>query len=352
MMSEHEYFMDFAITLADKYRGRTRPNPTVGAVVVRNGRIVGFGVHKGKGFPHAEVIALKEAGDLSKGADIYVTLEPHSFHGTTPPCTDAIINAGIKRVFIASIDPNPMVNGKGIERLRDAGVDVTVGIREKSARKLNEGYFKFHETGVPWVTLKIASSLDGYIADYKANSKWISSKEARIYVHRLRGEHDAVIVGAETVRKDNPHLTSRFVFAFQQPKRIVLSNSLKLPWNANIFKTPPQTIIISENTSDVPNNILLWQMEDTSPQYILKKCAEIGIQSILVEGGASVLSEFLQSNLWDRLIIVYAPIILGNGIPITKSIRKLLSNPLRFEPENFFQLGNDLFVLFSNPTSI
>ena len=347
--SNHENLMDFAIKLAEAYKGRTRPNPTVGAVVARNGRIVGFGAHKGIGFPHAEVVALNEAGELARGADMYVTLEPHSFHGTTPPCTDAIIKAGIKRVFVASIDPNPMVNGKGIEKLRSAGIEVKVGIREQSARKLNEGYFKFHEKGLPWVTIKIATSLDGFIADYRGDSKWISSQESRLFVHRLRGEHDAVVIGAGTVRKDNPYLTSHNVFAFYQPIRIVLSNSLNFSWNENIFNTPPQTVIITKNFSKVPEGVNLLQLKDTSPHEVLKKCAEIGIQSVLIEGGATVFSQFIESNLWDRLIIVYAPIVLGKGTSFAQSIKKSIGDPLKIVPEKFFQLGRDLIAFYSKP---
>ncbi len=350
-VSNHEYFMDFAIKLAEAYRGRTRPNPTVGAVVVRNGRIVGFGAHKGKGFPHAEVVALNEAGELARDADLYVTLEPHSFHSTTPPCTDAIIRAGIKRVFVASIDPFPRVNGNGIKKLKDAGIEVIVGIREQEARRLNEGYFKFHEQGLPWVTIKIAVTLDGFIADSTGESKWISSQESRVFVHRLRGEHDAVVVGAGTVRRDNPNLTARHIFAYYQPKRIVLSNSLDFSWNEDVFKTPPETIVISKKTAKTPDNVPLWQLDNTNPYQILKKCAENGIQSVLIEGGAEVFSQFIESNLWDRLIIIYAPIAIGKGLSFAEYIPRLLNNPLKFVPEKFFQLDKDMIAFYSNPES-
>ncbi len=344
-----ETYMRFALDLARAYQGRTSPNPTVGAVVVRDGRIVGFGAHRGKGYDHAEVVALREAGELARGADLYVTLEPHSFHGTTPPCTEAIIQAGIQRVVVAVRDPNPRVNGQGIQILKEAGIEVVEGVLEEEARALNEAYFKFHETGLPWVTVKIAATLDGWIAEPDGHARWITSETARRFVHQIRGEHDAILVGAGTVRTDDPELTAREVFAYRQPIRLIWSRSLAMPDNAKVFQGPARTVILSEKTGPVPEGTEVWRFESLDFQAVLERCAREGIQSVLVEGGAQVFGEVLASGLWDRLIVILAPKLLGQGLPMLQGFVRSLNDPPVGTLERTEILGPDVALFYRNP---
>ncbi len=343
----HEHYMRIALDLARWHRGRTRPNPTVGAVVVKNHRIVGVGYHLGKGTDHAEVVALRAAGPHARGATMYVTLEPHSFHGTTPPCTEAIIRAGIAHVVVAVRDPFPRVRGTGIRQLREAGIRVTEGVLAEEARCLNEAYFKFHETGTPWITLKVALTLDGFIAQPDGRSQWITSEEARRWVHGLRGEHDAVLVGAGTVRQDNPLLTPREVLAFFFPKRLVLSRSLRFPQDARVFQTPPETVVITDVPNPRPLPVPLWQVESLdTPEPLLRRLASEGIQSVLVEGGARVFSWFLKYRAFDRLILIYSPKILGQGLAAFGHLQETLSQDPAWEREEVRQFGPDLAVSF------
>ena len=229
-----EFFMEKALEIARTQIGMTSPNPTVGAVIARGKSIVSIGYHRGKGSEHAEVMALKQAGELARGATMYVTLEPHSFYGTTPPCTRAIIESGIKRVVIAVKDPNPRVNGKGIEQLKRAGIEVVVGIKREEAISINEPYFKYHLQKSPWVTLKVALTLDGFIAESNGNSKWITGEKAREFVQELRAKHDAVLIGAGTLRKDNPSLLPRGYYKRRKFVRIILSKSFNILPNLQV----------------------------------------------------------------------------------------------------------------------
>ena len=222
--------------MASRALGRTSPNPLVGAIIVRNGRIVGKGYHRGAGTPHAEIHALTEAGRKANGADLYINLEPCCHHGRTPPCVDAIIQAGIKRAFVGIQDPNPLVRGKGIKRLREAGVWVKTGILEEACRKVNEVFIKYITTKRPFVILKAAASLDGKIAAVGGNAKWITNEKSRQYVHRLRDRVDAVLVGIGTVAKDDPMLTVRFQNrGGHDPIRIVVDSTLKISLRAKVF---------------------------------------------------------------------------------------------------------------------
>ncbi len=343
----HEHYMRIALDLARWHRGRTRPNPTVGAVIVKQHRIVGIGYHLGKGTDHAEVVALKAAGPLARGATMYVTLEPHSFYGTTPPCTQAIIQAGIAHVVVAVRDPFPRVRGEGIRQLVEAGVQVTEGVLAEEARQLNEEYFKFHETGLPWVTLKVALTLDGYIAQPDGRARWITSPEARRWVHQLRGEHDALLVGAGTVRQDNPALTAREVLAFHPPRRLILSRSLQFPPGLQVFQTPPETVVITDRPHPSRLPVPVWQVDSLdTPQDLLKTLAHQGIQSVLVEGGAQVFSWFLKHRTFDRLILIYSPRVLGRGLPAFGELRHTLEESPGWQREWVKPLGPDLAVSF------
>lgn len=206
---DDQYFMELALRLARERKGLTHPNPTVGCVIVKDGKVIAQANHERAGLPHAEAKALSIAGESARGSTLYVTLEPCTHFGRTPPCVDAIIKAGVKRVVIATLDPNPLVSGKGVQRLKEAGIEVTVGVLEEEAKRLNEDFFTYITKGRPYITLKFAQSLDGSLATKDYHSKWISSEESRKYAHRLRAEASAVLVGINTVLRDNPSLTVR-----------------------------------------------------------------------------------------------------------------------------------------------
>ena len=290
-MSNDEIYMRLAIKLAKKAEGRTSPNPIVGAVIVKNERIIGKGYHKRCGLPHAEINALRKAGLKAKGATLYVTLEPCDHYGRTPPCTDAIIASGIKKVVIAAKDPNPINNGRGIKKLRQSGVRVESGILAQAACAMNKPYIKFITKGLPYITVKVAQSLDGKIATRTGDSKWISAEDSRRYVHSLRGKVDAVMVGAKTVLKDDPTLLSNSS-KDKQPVRIIVAGKSRIPRNAKIFSTI-----------------------DRSPVIVVKSLFEAlnqkNIMHILVEGGGELIASLFEKNLVDKLLIFIAPKIIG-----------------------------------------
>ncbi len=248
MLMMKEQYMRLAINLAKKGMGKTSPNPLVGAVVVKNDEIVGKGYHKRSGEPHAETNALKACGNKAKNATLYVNLEPCCHHGKTPPCTDIIIKSGIKKLVCAALDPNPQVNGRGISILREGGVEVDLGILEKEAEKLNEVYLKFITTGLPFVMLKVAQTLDGKIATKLGNSKWITQEDSRRFVHSLRASVDAVLVGANTVKRDDPELTVHSAKG-ENPIRIILDSTGKISKNSKVIKGSKngKTIIATAN---------------------------------------------------------------------------------------------------------
>jgi diaminohydroxyphosphoribosylaminopyrimidine deaminase/5-amino-6-(5-phosphoribosylamino)uracil reductase len=287
-----EDFMRLALAEAEKGRGRTHPNPAVGALLVRGGRILARGHHEKAGLPHAEVNALR--GAKARGADLYVTLEPCNHQGRTPPCTEAIIAAGVKRVFYGSDDPNPLVDGHGARRLRRAGVQVIAGVLREECDASNEPWFKFITRGIPWVTLKAAVTLDGKIATSAGDSKWISSEPSRALVHRWRDQFDAVLIGAGTARADNPRLTARRRGA-RNPVRVVLGS---LPKSARMLRQPGETLIAQGNLKQV-----------------LRMLAARGLTTVLVEGGAHVYGSFLEMRLWDELRLFIAPRIAGASAP-------------------------------------
>ncbi len=329
-MNTDEKYMRFAIGLARKAEGMTSPNPIVGAVVVRNGSVVGKGYHHRCGLPHAEVNAIKRAGVKSRGSTIYVTMEPCDHFGRTPPCTDAIIKSGIRRVVIGAKDPNPVTNGKGIRRLRAAGVEVLSGVLESEARNLNRPFAKYITRGIPYVTLKMAQSLDGKIATRTGDSKWISSEDSRRFVHMLRGRVDAVMVGANTVLKDDPSLLSK-VSKKRQPARIVLDSSeRRIPEKAKIFeniKLSPLYIVTSGKT-DLPRfadyerlgaKMLYLGGSDgcVDLKRLLAALGELGMTHILVEGGGELAAGLLESKLVDEILFFIAPKIIGGRDALT-----------------------------------
>ncbi|MBE3580753.1 MAG: bifunctional diaminohydroxyphosphoribosylaminopyrimidine deaminase/5-amino-6-(5-phosphoribosylamino)uracil reductase RibD [Thermoanaerobacteraceae bacterium] len=318
-----EAFMRRALELARRGLGRTAPNPAVGAVVVRSGEIVGEGYHQRAGSPHAEVHALREAGDRARGSTLYVTLEPCCHYGKTPPCTEAIIAAGVKKVVAAMIDPNPKVAGRGLRRLREAGVEVEVGLLEKEARRLNEAFIKYMTTGLPWVTLKMALTLDGKIATRTGASRWITGEVSRRKAHELRNTYDAVLVGIGTVLADDPELTTRLPGG-RDPVRVILDSRLRLPLNARVVNLKSSAPTLVATTEEAPQErreelaragietmVLPAKEGRVSWPALLENLARRQITSVLVEGGAEVNGSALAHGVVDRVIAFIAPKIFG-----------------------------------------
>jgi len=350
-----ERFMKIALGLAELGRGFTAPNPMVGAVIVRKGRIIGAGYHKRAGEPHAEIRAMEDAGWDVKGATMYVTLEPCVHYGRTPPCADRIIKEGIKRVVIAVLDPNPRVHGEGVRKLREAGIEVKVGVLEKEARALNEAFFKFMETGLPFVILKLAATLDGHIADSRGNSKWISSEASRAFVHKLRGEVDGIAVGINTVLVDDPMLTPRDVYPARFPRRFVLDSELKIPLTSKILRVPPPTVVVtgakhSEEKKKAleERGIEVWiqEKQEVDMKEFLKKAGERGIQSMMFEGGGKVATSIIEAGLFDKIYLFLAPRLLGGGIQFFRKDPPLpVDSPVELQIETFKRFSSDLLLV-------
>lgn len=312
-------FMRRALALAGKGWGQVAPNPLVGAVVVREGKVVGRGWHRRFGAAHAEVEALRAAGSLSRGATIYVTLEPCNHTGKTPPCVDALIAAGVQRVVVATRDPSPAAGG-GAERLLAAGIDVTFGVEEDAARELAAPFLFSHEADRPWVTLKLALSLDGAVADASRSSGWLTSVASRREVHRLRAGSDGVAVGLGTVRADNPALTVREVAAPRVPPvRIVFSRRGELPLTSTLALTATEipTVVVGEAVALAHARALMAMgvevIAATSLAEAMRGLRQRGLRSLLVEGGSALAGALLSASLVDRLVIFQAPVILGAG---------------------------------------
>lgn len=322
-----EKYMDLALELAEKGKGYVNPNPMVGAVVVKNGEIIGKGWHKYFGGPHAEVYALDEAGENAKGATLYVTLEPCSHFGKTPPCAEKIKKMQIKKCVIACLDPNPLVAGRGKKILEDAGIEVVVGVREKESKELNKVFMKYITEKNPYLFLKCAITLDGKIATNSRDSKWITNEKSREKVQYLRHEFMGIMIGINTLLNDNPRLTAR-VKDGVNPFRIVIDPYLRTPLESNFVKMANddnKSIIITslENIDSTKNlelknkNIKTIYMEgyDFSIDEILKKLGELKIDSVLLEGGSFLISKAFKENRIDGGEIFIAPKILGGGLP-------------------------------------
>jgi diaminohydroxyphosphoribosylaminopyrimidine deaminase/5-amino-6-(5-phosphoribosylamino)uracil reductase len=348
MIDTNEVYMREAVRLARK--GFTSPNPMVGAVIVKERQVVGKGYHKKYGNPHAEVMAIRDAKDRSIGSTMYVNLEPCVHYGKTPPCCDAIIKAGIKRVYVSMLDPNPLVRGKGIEKLRSAGIDVVLGLCEKEARELNEAYIKYMEKGYPFVTMKIASTLDGKIATRDGESKWITGEKSRKFVHKLRESVDAVVVGINTIIKDDPLLTTR---GEREPFRIVLDEELNIPEKARVLGE--KCIIATTEKAKISRvkklqgKARIWILKEekgkVSLHSLLKRAWEEKLVSILVEGGGEVFNEFLLSGMVDKFYLFLAPRILGDGITWVKSLNiKWLKDSLWIKKVKYKKLEEDILI--------
>ena len=354
-------FMQLALDLAKERKGLTHPNPTVGAVIEKNGEILGLGVHKKAGLPHAEREAIADAVRRGKditGSTMYITLEPCCHYGKTPPCTDAIIDNRIKKVVIATLDPNPLVSGKGVEILKNKGIEVKVGVLEKEAQKLNEDFFVYIKEKRPFINLKSAETIDGKIATRTGHSKWITGGEARKYAHLLRKYASAVLVGVNTAIKDNPELTVRFIETEKQPVRVLVDKYLLTPLDYKIFNEKAKTIVFTSEKAkrnklqelkkkdNVEIIILPLEKNKFRIEDILKELYKREIIHLLVEGGRGLFTEFIRKKLYDKLSIFIAPKILGeDGLDIVGSlgINNVYEAP-SFRIEDIKKLGEDIFL--------
>ncbi|WP_042356023.1 bifunctional diaminohydroxyphosphoribosylaminopyrimidine deaminase/5-amino-6-(5-phosphoribosylamino)uracil reductase RibD [Bacillus rubiinfantis] len=321
------YYMNYALNLARAASGQTSPNPVVGAVLAKNNQIVGFGAHLKAGEPHAEVHAIRMAGEKAAGSSLYVTLEPCSHFGKTPPCADLVIKSGIKKVFVAVTDPNPRVAGRGIERMREAGIEVETGLLAEEARDLNKVFFYHIATGLPYVTLKTAVSLDGKTATSTGDSKWITGEEARQDVHVFRHQHDAILVGVNTIIKDDPSLTVRLPAGGNNPIRVVLDTHLRTPLTAKIItdhEAPTWIVTGSAVPADKVESfkkagitIVKTQAPTISIKAMLSLLGEQGITSLFVEGGSEVHGSFLKERTFQQMITYIAPKLIGGKLAPT-----------------------------------
>ncbi|MFS0657023.1 bifunctional diaminohydroxyphosphoribosylaminopyrimidine deaminase/5-amino-6-(5-phosphoribosylamino)uracil reductase RibD [Bacillus sp. 179-C3.3 HS] len=320
-MKDDVFYMKLAIANAKAMKGQTSPNPLVGAVIVKHGDIVGIGAHLKVGEPHAEIHALQMAGEKAKGADMYVTLEPCTHHGKTGPCTEAIIKSGVKRVFIATQDPNPLVAGKGISLLKQSGIEVEEGICQREADRLNLPFFHSIQTDMPYVTLKSAISIDGKIATAHKESKWITGTEARAEVQRLRQEADAVITGVETIIQDDAGLIVKDSYT-TQPIRVILDSTLRIPLHAKCLTDQmAETIVCTSQTYDQKKYDQLMEKgcqvfvtngaHRTDIREVLKMLKVRSVMSVLVEAGGSVSASFLEASLVNEAVVYMAPILIG-----------------------------------------
>lgn len=312
-----EFYIKRALRLASKAYGMTSPNPMVGAVIVKNGKLISEDFHRRPGTPHAEALAIEKAGEDARGSTLYVSLEPccHT-EKRTPPCTNAIINAGIKKVIIGMKDPNPKVSGRGILELEKAGIVVKSGILEDEAKRLNEFYIKYITSGKPFVILKVATTLDGKIATPEGQSKWITGEKARKIVHRLRSRVDAIMTAIGTVKADDPQLTAP-IKGGKNPRRIVIDPNLEISINAKILQTPPETIIVTKINNTKANYLektgrkIIYFKEKLDLHWLMERLGKMEITSVLIEGGSSLNAHALEDGIVDKVMFFIAPRIIG-----------------------------------------
>ncbi len=322
--------MSKAIKLAQKGIGKTNPNPPVGAIIVKNNKIIGQGFHSKAGQDHAEITALKQAGENAKNAGLYVTLEPCSTYGKTPPCTDKIISSGIKHVFIGSIDPNKLNKNKSLKILEKAGIIVETGILKDKTDILIEAFDTFINKKRPFFIMKTAISLDGRIATEGGDSKWITSEESRKYAHKLRNSVDAILVGKNTLLKDNPCLNVRGIKNPNHPYKIILSSNQNISHDLNIFKDDPEKVLIFNNL-----------------QELCEKAYKLNIMRVLIEGGSIVYKSFLEAKLIDKIYFFISPRIIGKGklcIPQNFLDIKTINQSLMLKNVSYKQINQDILV--------
>ena len=354
-----ESYIQLALEIAKKGIGEVSPNPLVGCILVKDDRIIGAGYHEKFGENHAEVNAIENAKESLDGSTLFINLEPCSHFGKTPPCVDKIIDVKIKKVVIGTLDMNPLVSGNGVKKLKSAGIDVKVGILEKECIDLNKFFFKYITENIPYISLKAAQTLDGKIADIKGGSRWISSMQSRRFVHQLRANYDAVLVGAGTVNQDNPSLTVRLTDG-RNPRRIILDSGLVLNIDRRLFtrNNDHKTILVTSRNIEKKQKVkkleslgvkVLYARQDKNGNLnlksVLKELAENQIASILVEGGSRVFSSFIKSGLYDDMYLFISPKIIGNGIPVVENIGvKNIKGTLKVKIKNYELKGDDLML--------
>jgi diaminohydroxyphosphoribosylaminopyrimidine deaminase / 5-amino-6-(5-phosphoribosylamino)uracil reductase len=359
-MNKDHYYMKMALDLAASAKGRTNPNPVVGAILVKDGVIVGSGLHRRAGEPHAEVHAFRMAGEHAEGATLYVTLEPCSHFGKTPPCANLVKESKVARVVVAVQDPNPQVAGRGIGILREAGIEVEVGVLEKEARLLNERFVHNMVNRTPFVISKVAMTLDGKIAAYNGHSKWITGEESRHNVHLLRNEVDAILVGIGTVKADDPMLTTRLETGGKNPIRIVLDTTLRMPMEAKITDcSEAKTWIVTAEENDVAEKIKALEEKGVEFIYVpvtdsgldlsvlMNKLYEKGVTDLLVEGGSEINGSFLRAGLINKFSIYVAPKILGGRdslTPFTGDNVESMDEALDVTIHSVENFGEDLLI--------
>jgi len=353
-MISHKKYMEIALNLAEKGKGYASPNPLVGAIIVKRGSIIGRGFHRKSGQEHAEIMALKNAGKKAKEGIMYVTLEPCSHWGKTPPCIEAIVEAGIREVVIGMKDPNPVIGG--YQELKFRGIKTRMGIMEKKCKKLNEAYIKWIKTKKPFVVVKAAMSLDGKIATRTGDSKYITGREARKFVHHLRTELDAIMVGANTVLKDNPLLTVRLVNG-RNPIKVVVDSKLKIPLNANIVKNEPTKLIVA-TTKKAPRvkvkklqhkgvNVLTVKTKKGKVDLddLMKELGKLDITSIMIEGGAELNAEAIRSGIADKLLFFISPGLIGDGLAAIGDMGiKKVDKSIKLKHLNYRKIGRDILL--------
>jgi len=354
---DHAYMMR-ALRLGLKGRGRTAPNPIVGAVLVRGGRVVGEGWHRVLGGPHAEVEALRAAGAKARGATLYVTLEPCAHHGRTPPCTEALIDAGIVRCVVALRDPHAIVNGRGLRALRRAGIAVEVGVAAAEVSVELGGYLLAHGEGRPRVTWKVAATLDGRIADSRGKARWITGPEARRRGHAMRAASDAIVVGAGTARADDPRLTARHVRGAHQPLRIVCDTQLKLPLTLQLYgpALAHGTVVacgrdasVSRERALAGRGVTVWRLpvagSVVSPRALARRLVAAGLHEVLLEGGAALGTSWLRAGLVSRIALFSAPLVLGDGLAWSGPLGRTLASAPRGHVSRLERLGRDVLLV-------
>ncbi|WP_299150261.1 bifunctional diaminohydroxyphosphoribosylaminopyrimidine deaminase/5-amino-6-(5-phosphoribosylamino)uracil reductase RibD [uncultured Acinetobacter sp.] len=346
---QEQSWMHRAIELARQGQYSTKPNPNVGCVIVKDGVIVGQGFHPQAGQPHAEVFALREAGEQARGATAYVTLEPCAHYGRTPPCAKGLVEAGVAKVVVACPDPNPLVAGKGVQILQDAGIEVEVGIAQKEAHALNEGFLKAMASGMPYVRLKVASSLDGRTAMASGESKWITGTEARQDVQHWRAISGAVLTGIETVLTDDCQLNVRQLNGIDdmstvvQPKRIILDRQGRLPLTAKILAQPDSVMVMGPFRQELADLGVLQLAVQPLTQLLAQLAGQYQIYDVLVEAGATLSTAFLQEQLVDELISYVAPTLLGRSARTMFNAEfSRMAEQLRFKLRDVTRFGEDV----------
>ncbi|MDD5093226.1 MAG: bifunctional diaminohydroxyphosphoribosylaminopyrimidine deaminase/5-amino-6-(5-phosphoribosylamino)uracil reductase RibD [Dehalococcoidia bacterium] len=355
MTTDH---MQLALVQAKKALGNVSPNPAVGAVIVKEGKVVGEGYTQPPGSAHAEIMALSQAGEASRGATLYVTLEPCCHFGRTPPCTEAIVASGIREVHMAMLDPNPLVSGKGKAQLEGSGIKTYLGDREEEAKEINEAYARHITTGMPFVTAKFAMSLDGKIATRTFDSRWISNEQSREYVHQVRWKTDAIMVGVNTVLRDDPQLTARIGGKVRQPLRVIIDSHGRTPLSAKVLQSPDKVLIAAtpaiereqlKQYSDLGVSVLTLPSKDDRVDIdgLLRHLGRQGITSVLVEGGGTLMGSLFDLERVDKVLAFISPMIIGGSQaipPVAGQGVNSVAEALRLKRIRVERFGDDIMV--------